>query len=80
MTQLQKRVVTWYEEVKQKHQGETVVVVTHGAVINALSLHIMKKELTIQKVQEKCNEFIRLRDKDKPCISCGVYKKIRVKP
>lgn len=45
MTQLQKRVVAWYEEVKEKHQGETVVVVTHGAVINALALYIMEKEL-----------------------------------
>lgn len=35
----------------------------------------MKKEqITIQKVQDKCNEFIRLRDKDKPCISCGQFK------
>ena len=32
----------------------------------------MKKE-TIKKVkvQEKCNEYIRLRDAGKPCISCG---------
>lgn len=34
----------------------------------------MKKE-TIKKVkvQEKCNEYIRLRDAGKPCISCGKY-------
>lgn len=52
MTQLQKRVVNWYEEVKQKHHGETVVVVTHGAVINALSLHIMEKELNKENARD----------------------------
>lgn len=28
----------------------------------------------LQKTQKKFNEFIRLRDKDQPCISCGRYK------
>ena len=51
MEQLQKRVVLWYEEIKRKHAGETIVVVTHGAVINALSLHIMKKELTSENAK-----------------------------
>lgn len=46
MEQLQKRVVAWYHSIKEKHVGETIVVVTHGAVINALSLYIMEKELT----------------------------------
>ena len=32
----------------------------------------MKKEAIKKvKVQEKCNEYIRLRDAGKPCISCG---------
>ena len=32
----------------------------------------MKKEVIKKvKVQEKCNEYIRLRDAGKPCISCG---------
>lgn len=51
MEQLQKRVVVWYEEIKGKHAGETIVVVTHGAVINALSLHIMEKELTSENAK-----------------------------
>lgn len=35
----------------------------------------MKKEqITIQKVQTKCNEYIRLRDAGKCCISCVQYK------
>lgn len=37
----------------------------------------MKKKLTmgklLQKLQTVFNEYIRLRDKDKPCISCGKY-------
>ena len=28
----------------------------------------------VQKTQRKFNEYIRLRDKDKPCISCGRNK------
>ena len=52
MTQVQKRVIAWYEAMKQKHHGKTVVVVTHGAVINALSLHIMEKELNKKNARE----------------------------
>lgn len=37
----------------------------------------MKKEITIQKVQAKCNEYIRLRDEGKPCISCGEFKQLQ---
>lgn len=34
----------------------------------------MRKALTLQKVQKVFNEYIRLRDKDLPCISCQRYK------
>lgn len=39
---------------------------------------VKKKSLpkTLERAQRIFNEFIRLRDKDKPCISCGVYHKI----
>ena len=38
----------------------------------------MKKEqITIKKVQDKCNEFIRLRDAGLPCISCGKYNALQ---
>lgn len=37
-----------------------------------------KKDITLAKLKQKCqivaNEYIRLRDKDKPCISCGEWK------
>jgi len=38
----------------------------------------MKKQLSLAKLKAKCqlvfNEYIRLRDKDMPCISCGQTK------
>ena len=38
----------------------------------------MKKEVIKKvKVQEKCNEYIRLRDAGKPCISCGKYNTLQ---
>lgn len=39
------------------------------------------KKVTLPKLKAKCqlvfNEYIRLRDKDKPCISCGQFKTLQ---
>lgn len=40
MLELQKRSVDHIEMLAQKHQGQTVLVVSHGAVINAATLHL----------------------------------------
>jgi hypothetical protein len=41
----------------------------------------MKKAVSIPKLKAKCqlvcNEYIRLRDKDQPCISCGLPKNLQ---
>jgi hypothetical protein len=41
----------------------------------------MKKQKTIPQLKKACqdvfNKYIRLRDKDKPCISCGQFKTLQ---
>lgn len=41
----------------------------------------MKKQKTIPQLKKACqdvfNKYIRLRDKDKPCISCGQFKELQ---
>tara|TARA_Y100000310_G_scaffold144893_1_gene144162 strand:- start:13240 stop:13839 length:600 start_codon:yes stop_codon:yes gene_type:complete len=44
--ELQKRIVTFYEELLAKHQGKRVLVIAHAGVIGALLLHLLEKEST----------------------------------